>query len=157
MKTRQICIALGIVATLGLSACASSEAASSPNGTPGASSPNGTPDGPTIVAIYEDVNWYPPCATYPIEIGGEEFYPLPMDAPPVDETKYPITIDPVLNSLSEDGAAAMGVLVFGVLPPGPGDDIGTVIVYSDGMARFESESGIVAWLIREDQEYGYVC
>jgi hypothetical protein len=114
--------------------------------------PGGQPQagGPTIVAIHEDVNWYPPCATYPIELGGKQFYPLPMGAPEVDESVYPLKVV----------AATFGGLGFSVprvAPPGPGDDVGTVIEYSDGMARFESESGNVAWLTLEVQEYGYVC
>jgi hypothetical protein len=136
MKVRLFGAVLMAAAAMGLSGCAS----------PGASG------GPTIIAIYEDVNWYPACATSPIEIGGDLYYPLPMGAPPVDESRYPLPF-------SE--AEPLGIKVVlglpAVAPPGPGDDIGTVTVYSDGMARFDSGSGNVAWLTREEQEYGYVC
>jgi hypothetical protein len=44
-----------------------------------------------------------------------------------------------------------------VAPPGPGDDIGTLIVYSDGMARYESDSGTVEWLTTEVHTYNWVC
>ena len=116
------------------------------------------PEGPTIVTIYEDVNWYPPCATSPLELDGTLYYPLPMGAPPVDESRYPLVIGPAGNNLPREGMAVMvGLDLPRIMAPGPGDDIGTVIVYSDGMARFESESGDVAWLTREMQTYGYVC
>jgi len=116
----------------------------------------------TIVAVYENVHWYPACATSPIELGGRLFYPLPYGAPPVDESQYPL---PTANSRpGEDRGSidsSVGFLLSvplpRVAPPGPGDDIGTVIEYSDGMARFESESGNVAWLTLEKQYYGYVC
>ncbi|MBN2176583.1 MAG: hypothetical protein JW722_02890 [Demequinaceae bacterium] len=81
-----------------------------------------------------------------------------MDAPPVDESQYPTIVDLVTGDLyQEESAVTAGLDLPRLIPPGPGDDIGTVIVYSDGMARFESRSGNVAWLTREVQEYGYVC
>jgi hypothetical protein len=136
MRVRLVGIALVVATAMGFSSCASPEA----------------PGGPTIIAVYEDVNWYPACATSPIEIGGDLYYPLPFGAPPVDESRYPFPFS------AEGPLAVMVVLGFPrVAPPGPGDDIGTVTVYSDGMARFDSESGNVAWLTREEQEYGYVC
>jgi hypothetical protein len=44
-----------------------------------------------------------------------------------------------------------------VAPPGPGDDIGTMIVYSDGFARFESDSAWIIWLTDQEQAYGWEC
>jgi hypothetical protein len=44
-----------------------------------------------------------------------------------------------------------------VPPPGPGDDVGTLIVYADGMARYESDSGNVMWLTNVEPEYTWVC
>ena len=129
---------LALVVVLGLAGCARSDAP--------------TPTGPQIVAVVEDFNWYPPCATNPIEIEGDLYYPLPWGAPPVDESKYPLPT-PTVAAL----AVSIDLGLPRVVPPGPGDDIGTVILYSDGMARFESESGNVAWLTREEQQYGYVC
>ncbi len=122
-------------------------------------SPTNGSTGITVVAVYENVNWYPACATSPIELGGRLFYPLPMGAPAVDESKYPLPPSHSGSALSGFGAApgALGTVVPRVVAPGPGDDIGTVVAYSDGMARFESDSGNVAWLTLEKQYYGYVC
>jgi hypothetical protein len=146
MRFRLSGLTMVVSAAVALAACAS-----------GAPSTTETPDGPAIVAIFEDVNWYPPCAISPIELGGDLYYPLPMGAPPVDASLYPVPWEQ--SDAREATPLAVKIVsdVSRVVPPGPGDDIGTVIVYSDGMARFESHSGNVAWLTREVQEYGYVC
>ncbi|MFW2332274.1 hypothetical protein, partial [Ilumatobacter sp.] len=83
---------------------------------------------------------------------GTVFYPLPTEpsdhvvpglAEAIDESRYPIPAD------------LAGVVR--VAPPGPGDDIGTMIVYSDGFARFESDSGWIIWLTDQEQTYGWEC
>jgi hypothetical protein len=151
MKTRTNLTAMAaLVSTvaIALGACAGE---ASPNASRASSDP-------TVVAIYYDVHWYPPCATSPIKLGGQLFYPWPMGAPPIDESKYPVP--ETLASLPEGasgGAGRLDASLRRVVPPGPGDDVGTVVEYSDGMARFESRNGNVAWLTLEPQEYGYVC
>jgi hypothetical protein len=130
--------------------------------------PSGEPTDITIVDVIENVQWYPACATSPIDLGGRLFYPLPFGAPAVDESMYPLPAR--ASALGSGGSAAadgesmnsryfmtLSLTLPGVAPPGPGDDVGTVIIYSNGMARFESESGTVAWLTTEKQYYGYVC
>ena len=145
MRLRLAGIGLTVLVAVVLSACASEEVP-------------GGPEGPTVVAVYANVNWYPPCATSPIELGGDLYYPLPMGAPPVDESLYPVPTGPACHNLgSDEPSVALAAGLPRVVPPGPGDDIGCVIVYSDGVARFESHSGNVAWLTRKVQEYGYVC
>jgi hypothetical protein len=55
-------------------------------------------------------------------------------------------------------AGLLGALVAPqVAPPGPGDDIGDMIVYVDGTARFESDSGWVIWSTDREQTCGWVC
>ena len=45
-----------------------------------------------------------------------------------------------------------------VAPPGPGDDVGTLVVWSDDVAWFVSENGqYTAWLVREEPTYGWEC
>lgn len=160
MRTRTaLAVTAGIVVVAAVIVALAVWGGGSDRATPGGQPQAGAP---TIVTVYEDVNWYPPCATYPIELGGRPFYPLPMGAPPVDESKYPL---PAVDALGWEDSGWVGSpigtsLSTGlqkVVAPGPGDDVGTVIEYSDGMARFESESGNVAWLTVEVQEYGYVC
>lgn len=139
-KLAWIALVIAVVVGIGLSLYAESERSRS---------------GPTIVATFEDVHWYPPCATEPVLIGGTLYYPLPMmdvtgNAPgPFNDSTYPLA----------SGVGTRGRLgaLGRVVAPGPGDDVGTVIVYSDGMARFESDSGNVDWLTSEKQTYGYIC
>ena len=70
---------------------------------------------------------------------------LPRQRRQIDESRYPIN----------DDAAPSGLM--GVAPPGPGDDVGTMILYAGGMARFESDSGRVIWLIDQQQTYNWLC
>ena len=48
-----------------------------------------------------------------------------------------------------------------MVAPGPGDDIGVMVIYADGMARFESKSGRVIWLTSDERiynwTYNWVC
>ena len=68
---------------------------------------------------------------------------VPGVAEAIDESRYPLPPDPT------------GVVR--VAPPGPGDDIGMMIVYSDGFVRFESVSGWTIWLTDQEQTYGWEC
>ncbi|MCJ7826665.1 MAG: hypothetical protein MUP36_00265, partial [Demequinaceae bacterium] len=124
MRLQLVGIALVVAATVALTACTSVATSTTPTG---------TPDGPTIMAVYPDVNWYPPCSISPIEIGGDLYYPLPYGAPPVDESLYPILVGPAGDNLREGPPLAVKVVSVVSRPdaPGPGDDIGWVTVYSD--------------------------
>lgn len=44
-----------------------------------------------------------------------------------------------------------------VPPPSPGDDVGTLTIFSDGMAHFESESGTTYWLHTDFAGNEWVC
>ena len=44
-----------------------------------------------------------------------------------------------------------------VMPPGPGDDTGTLSIYSDGMALWEPDSGGEVWLQPDPVELLFVC
>ena len=42
--------------------------------------------------------------------------------------------------------------------PGPGDDIGTLVVWADGVARWISDSGLLdVWMIDDEIIYSWVC
>lgn len=113
----------------------------------------------TVVAQHEDVEFYPACGNEVLWHEGTKWYPLPRD----DHER--------LDRDHEVGATAAGtphtspVVVLAsarplpaVAEPGPGDDIGTVTVYDDGLARFESDSGdLVAWLTTEPRTYNWDC
>ncbi len=110
-----------------------------------------TPE-PEIVAVYRNFEYYGACGNETVLIENTVFSPVPTEptddvvpgvAVAIDESRYPLPPD--LNGLVR------------VAPPGPGDDIGTMIVYSDGFARFESDSGWIIWLTDQEQTYGWVC
>ena len=42
--------------------------------------------------------------------------------------------------------------------PGPGDDVGTLVVWADGVGRWTSDSGdIDVWVVDEELTYNWVC
>jgi hypothetical protein len=45
-----------------------------------------------------------------------------------------------------------------VVAPGPGDDIGTLVVWADGVARWVSDSrNLDVWMIDDPIRYAWVC
>lgn len=72
-----------------------------------------------------------------------------MDQDAVDEDAY-------LGASTPRTASALFLAAALAVPaPEPGDDIGTLTIYEDGTARFESESGTEAWLTEEEQTYNW--
>ena len=108
-----------------------------------------SPAGDGIVAVYDGVGFYGACGNNTLEWDGVVYYQLfPDEIAALDEARYPTSPPPTT-------APAMG---FARVPaPGPGDDVGTLIVYADGLARFESDSGTIDWLSTEPHEYDWVC
>ncbi len=116
---------------------------------------------PTLVevaAVYERVRYYGACGNEIVVVGGTTYYPILNEAyprpdgevPRIDPGRYTI-VGALLGMLGAVGAVPR------VAPPGPGDDIGEMVVYADGMARFESDSGWVIWLTNQEQTYGWEC
>ena len=101
------------------------------------------PDGPAEVdEVIEGVEYYYACPDEPLSLpDGRVFYPI-HDDPDFDESKY--------NALIGPGIATVN-------PPGPGDDEGTLTIYTDGVAHWESDSGIEAWLDDNEREFNWVC
>ena len=108
------------------------------------------PNAVEIAAVFEGFEYYGACGNETVEVGGTMFYPLFRDEQrDLDGSQYPKRYD------DSDVVSPGGLLR--VPAPGPGDDIGTMIVYSDGMARFESDSGRVIWLTDREHRYNWVC
>lgn len=118
-------------------------------------------DDPKILAVYDDVAYYPACGNEPVTVNGTTYYPLPSSNPlrfgddvidPPDPRRYPLPGTP--GALGGGGGhGRLGA----VAAPGPGDDVGAMVVYSDGVARYESDSGTVKWLTTTPQVYNWVC
>lgn len=97
---------------------------------------------PQVVTVHEDVLFYPACGNEVLHHEGVDFYQL---LPEED-----------IEVVRLGFGAGVGVPL--VAPPGPGDDVGTLTVYSDGFARFVSDSGLLdVWLTQEFRDYNWVC
>ena len=107
-------------------------------------------DGPRIVRVEEQVDYYGACGNEILTLGDETFYPLLPEERQGFGPSYPVP---------DDESTALGSLrsAIRVMPPGPGDDTGTLVIYSDGIARFESDSGNITWLTDEERTYDWVC
>lgn len=97
---------------------------------------------PQVVAVHEGVLFYPACGNEVLRHEGVDYYSL---LPEEDVTVLRL------------GRGA-GVSIHLVAPPGPGDDVGTLTIYSDGFAHFVSDSGdLDVWLTQEFRNYNWVC
>ncbi len=109
-----------------------------------------TPAEPVAVQIERvdrDVQFYGPCGDSAAQFSGVTWYPLVQsEVALIDPTLYP-----------EPAPPSSGFRAPKVAPPGPGDDIGTFVVYSDGLAKFTSESGMVTWFSQKVRQYNWVC
>jgi hypothetical protein len=111
-----------------------------------------------IVGVYEAIGFYPACGNETLDHEGVTWYPLahsgfdPMDPALQDRA------DEVLAVEREDSPVA-GVHGLARVPsPGPGDDIGTLVVWADGVARWVSKSrDLDVWLIDDEIVYTWVC
>ena len=143
---------VSIVGVAGLAACGSDgEGASTDPSTPASTLPE--PAGPQVVTVLDDVDYYGACGNEILTTDEGTFYPLSSDE--VDA----LDIDAYPDDESTGGTEPAGLVAAPrmVAPPGPGDDVGTLVIYSDGIARFESDSGAVRWLTDEPREYNFVC
>lgn len=133
----------------GTAACGGNDhptAASVPaaTGSPSTEVPTAEPGQVEILAVHEGFEFYNPCGDAPLEVFGATYYPVYReDVNEIDEARYPIEATP-------EGLVR-------VAPPGPGDDVGTMVLYADGMARFESDSGMVTWFTDQELTYDWVC
>jgi hypothetical protein len=101
-------------------------------------------------SVVDDVEYYGACGNETLVVGSSTFYPLlPDERDALDNAKYPLNRPNGLVSGIGGGLR--------VVPPGPGDDIGTLTVYNDGIARFQSDSGRTIWLSTDQRTYDWDC
>lgn len=115
----------------------------------------GPPEPPPPVEIAEvidDVAYYPGCANEPVAIAGTTWYPVPDWGSAAVAALY----DDITSVEREEPVVIQGFAPR-VAEPGPGDDIGTLVVYADGYARYESDSGIVMWMTTDPVTYDWIC
>lgn len=103
-----------------------------------------------VVEVFNGFEYYGPCGNEILLLEDMVLYPLlSAELTALDLDRYPT--DP--DVLSEQGLVAP----LRVGPPGPGDDVGTLLVYENGLVRFESDSGQVSWLSNEQRTYEWEC
>jgi hypothetical protein len=151
MRTLHVCL----VGLLVLAACGDADE------TLGSASGSGPIE---IVTIHEAVEYYGACGNETLTVDDVTYYPVHNETYPGNNESFPkpdFDRYPVVGSVVGTLVGVVGLVGMSASPrvpaPGPGDDVGELIVYADGIARFESESGWVIWLTDEEQTYGWVC
>lgn len=134
--------------------------------------PDGSAAPGRVAQVHEDVAFYPACGNEVLDLNGTTWYQLLPDeqrAPrryPDDENSMgpasPATFTTVRSALRPSQEPKMtltrGIKAPAVVAPGPGDDVGDVTVFTDGLALFESDSGdLTTWLTREQRTYNWEC
>ena len=116
--------------------------------------PSGAPaDEPVpVVAVYDEVSFYPACGNEELVHDGVHWYQ-------VQESDFPVEYAAIFDVARAEPAEPAGFRSAArVVAPGPGDDVGTLVVWADGVARFVSDSGdLTAWLIDDELTYQWVC
>ena len=111
-----------------------------------------------IVGVYEAVEAYPACGNEPLHHGGVTWYPLGRNGYEPIDSALQARVNEILAVERQEPADAR-FQGFGRVPyPGPGDDIGTLVVWADGVARWVSDSGTIdVWMIDDEITYMWVC
>ncbi len=134
--------------------------------------PGGSNAPGTVVQVYEDVAFYPACGNEVLDLDGTTWYQLlpeeqralrehPDDEDsmgPASPKAFMTARDSAPLSQEPQLTLSRGTNVPAVVAPGPGDDIGDVTVFADGLAFFESDSGdLTTWLTQDKRTYNWVC
>lgn len=164
MVYRMGLVGLALVCAVGVGGCGSDDAAA-PAATTAAStipatqvSPTTMPDAVAIIDVYTGVLAYPACGNEPFDHRGVTWYPLFIEGfdPMMDDLQE--RVDEVL-AVQREPSPVRGVRGFVRVPvPGPGDSVGTLVVWADGVARWVSDSrDLDVWLVDEPISYSWVC
>ena len=155
-------LSMFVAATLALSACGDDEPVSTPPPPDSTTAPStvtipppSTTDAPeaTVVEVYDGVDFYPACGNEQLSHDGTTWYQ-------VQQNEYPEIYERVTNGNREDPPETVAVRGFAprVVAPGPGDNVGTLVVWSDGVAYFVSDSGdLTAWMVDDELTYPWEC
>lgn len=117
--------------------------------------------GPTgdVVEVVENVGYYPACGNELIEVNGVAWFPFtPTDDSPLPDDPFAATLG---GEAAADGGSGIGVMtaaLSAVAPPGPGDDMGTLVIFENDLAYWGSDSGnLETWLTRNELTYNWAC
>ena len=107
----------------------------------------GVAAGRAVTEVRHGVGYYGACGNEVLTGDDLTLYPLlPDELADLDAANYPID------------AEELGLAPLRVAEAGPGDDVGTLIIYEDGMAYFASDSGdFLIWLSDTPRTYPWEC
>jgi len=112
-------------------------------------------------ASYASVAYYPACSNEILNFDGRAWFPF-MPSNAADFPSDPLLAVPASLSASgaQDEAGLMGGAgpIGAVVAPGPGDDVGTLVIYENGLAYWQADSGgLHTWLTNHKIEYNWAC
>ncbi len=112
----------------------------------------------SIVGVYEEIEFYPACVNETLDHLGVTWFPIvAAGGQPIDPALQP-RVDEIL-AIDRETSPIAGVQGIVRIPgPGPGDDIGTLVVWDDGVARWVSNSrDLDVWMIDDEIRYMWAC
>lgn len=110
-----------------------------------------------IVAVHADVAFYPACGNETLTFEGVTWYQLKQFDGYDDEYAE---IYQTFAHADREASPVAGWRGFapGVVAPGPGDDIGTLVIWADGVARWVSDSrDLDTWMVDDEITYNWDC
>ncbi len=111
-----------------------------------------------IVDVYELVEFYPACGSETLDHLGVRWYQLVHSG---YEPAYPQLqeqFDEVIAVARDESPVAGVAGLVRVVAPGVGDDIGTLVVWADGLARWVSDSrDLDVWMTDEQIVQPWPC
>ena len=113
------------------------------------------PGSPTQTLVL--AGYYPACGNETLVVDGTTWYPIKRSdwQEPIFDAPTP---DATAGASGASGGRGIAASVPMVAAPGPGDDHGTLLVYDNGIAYWNSDSGnIHTWLTTAPQTYNWVC
>ena len=117
-----------------------------------------TPPVVAIVSVEDGVPFYPACGNETLDHDGVTWFPVAhVGFSPYDE-ELTARLEEI-GAVPREPSPVQGVNGLArVVAPGPGDDVGTLVVWADGVARWVSDSGTLdVWMVDDELTYNWVC
>lgn len=106
------------------------------------------------VSVVAGVAYYPACGNELLTHDGTVWYPFTPERPQDFPTPVARGDGGPGPGLSRDAP----IVLPAVVAPGPGDDIGTLTIFDNGIAYFVTDSGdLSTWLTTEKITYTWAC
>jgi len=103
-------------------------------------------------SVVKDVEFYPACGNETLTLDGVTWYSFV----PEDLEAFPTPL--ALGNADSWPSIGTSRSMHKVVPPGPGDDTGSLVVYDGGYAYFRSDNGaLTSWLTTEKIDYNFAC